>query len=330
MQTRGMTRRQILAGGAAMSVLSRMGAAKAGPKVRILSNWFAEAEHGGYYQAQATGIYEREGLDVDLVMGGPQVNGMQLLAAGRADFLMSHSILTLSAVQQGLPVITVAACYQTDLQCVVAHEGVKSLTELKGRKIFISTSSRGTFWPWLKAKYGLTDEQTGAYTGTLQPFLSDPNSVVGGIISSEPYAAQKAGAKITPFLLANDGYPPYGAPLVANLNFYKENPDVVRRVVKATMMGWRDYLKDPTEGNKLIKIANPHQPDEMNDYGLKVMKDLNIIGSGDAATMGIGIMTEARWKQIAEFMMEYGLLKRDMNWKAAFTTEFVDGLNVKL
>lgn len=327
-----LSRRQLVVGGAVLTALSLVQTswqAKAAQKVRVLSNWMAEAEQGGYYQALATGIYQREGLDVDLAMGGPQINGMQVVSAGRADLLMGHAFRTLNAVEQGLPVIAVATCFQSDLQCIVAYDDVKTLADLKGKKILISTSSRTTFWPWLKAKHGLTDDQLAPYS--LQSFLANKNSALVGLISGEPYEAEEAGAKnITAFQLANEGYPPYGAPLLARLDFYKDNRDVVRRFVKATMEGWRDYIKDPTEGNKAIKAANSAQTDGMIDYGLKTMRELNALGGGDAATQGIGIMTDARWKATADFMMEYGLLKKTTDWKAAYTTEFVEGLNIKV
>jgi NitT/TauT family transport system substrate-binding protein len=326
------SRRRLLVGGVstiALSLAPVARPAKAAQKVRVMSNWMAESVQGGYYQALAAGLYEREGLDVDITMGGPQVNGMQLLTAGRADLLMGHAFRTLNAVEQGLPVIAVATCFQSDLQCIVAYDDVKRLSDLKGKKVLISTSSRTTFWPWLKAKYGMTDDQLSPYS--LQSFLTNKDSAIAGLISDEPYEATTAGAKnLTSFLLAKEGYPPYGAPLLARLDFYKDNRDVVRRFVRATMEGWRDYIRDPAAANRAIRAANSEQSDGMLDYGLKTMREFNVLGGGDAATRGIGIMTDARWKETAEFMMEYGLLKKTMDWKAAYTTEFVEGLDIKI
>jgi NitT/TauT family transport system substrate-binding protein len=299
------------------------GLAAAEDKVTFLTSWFAQAEHGGYYQAVAKGIYKKYGLDVTIKMGGPQVNAVQLLAAGQTDFLMGKDFQVLSGLERGIPMVTVAALFQTELQGIVTRPEVKNIAELKGKNILIATSAHNTYWPWLKAKYGFTDAQSRPYTGSLQPFLADPNTAVQGLATSEPFTAEKAGMKTNFLMLSDEGYPPYGNTIVTTQKMVKEKPDVVARFVKATLEGWQSYLADPAAGNALIKQDNPKMEDDALAFAVKRMRELNIMNSGDAAKMGAGVMTEARWKKTYEFMVTSGVLKPEVDWKLAYNTSFI-------
>ena len=185
------------------------GLAQAQDKLVVLTTWFAQAEHGGVYQAAVTGIYKKYGLDVTVKSGGPQVNGIQLLLAGQADFIMNYDFAVLQGVERGLPLVTVAAPFQFDLQGVLAHEDVKSLGGLKDKTILVAGTGTTYWWPWLKAKYGYTDAQMRPYTFNMQPFFADNNIAQQAFASSEPYQAQQKGVKANFLLLADDGYPPY-------------------------------------------------------------------------------------------------------------------------
>ena len=211
----------------------------AADKVTFLTSWFAQAEHGGFYQAKATGLYEKAGLDVTIKMGGPQVNGSQLLLAGETDFLMGYDIQVLKGRESGLPLVTVASSFQFDLQGIMAHDDVADLAALKGKPILISGSSRTTYWPWLRAKYGYTDDQIRAYTFNLQPFFADPTVVAAGLslVRTVPGAAARRQGKILPVrrrwlsaLRLDDR---------DHREDLAENPDVVARFVKASLEGWR-------------------------------------------------------------------------------------------
>lgn len=297
-------------------------------KVSFLTSWYAQAEHGGFYQAVAEGIYKKHGLDVTIKMGGPQVNGMQLLSAGQADFIMGYDLQVMKSIEQGLPVTTVATSFQKDLQGMMTHEDVSGLGALKGKTILVSTSGRPTWWPWLKAKYGYTEEQARAYTFNLQPFFADTNTVQQAYPSSEPYQATKAGVKTKFFLFADDGYPPYGTSIVSTNKLVADKPELVQRFVRASIEGWKSYLANPAAGNVLIKRENPKMDDEQLAFAVKRMKELKVFDGGDAATLGAGVMTDARWKQTYDFMVAAGLLKADVDWKKAYTTQFVKDLKV--
>jgi len=303
-------------------------AAAAQDKITFLTSWYAQAEHGGFYQAIASGIYKKHGLEVAIRMGGPQVNGMQLMMAGQADMHMGYDFQVLKSLEQGLTPVTVATSFQHDLQGVMTHEDVKSLADLKGKTILVATAGRSSWWPWMKQKYGYTEEQVRPYTFNLQPFFADRNIAQQAYLSSEPLQAQKAGVKANFFLFARDGFPPYGTTIVATQRMAKEKPAVVQRFVRASMEGWKSYMADPAPANALIKKDNPNMTDEQLAYGLARLKENKLIDGGDAAKMGIGIMTDERWKKTYDYMTSAGLLKPEVDYKQAFTTQFVKDLRV--
>ena len=302
----------------------------AADKVTFLTSWFAQAEHGGFYQAKATGLYEKAGLDVTLKMGGPQVNGMQLLLAGETDVMMGYDFQVLKAIEQGLPVTTIATSFQYDLQGMMTHDNVAGLADLKDKTILVATPGRTTWWPWLKGKYKYTDEQTKPYTFNLQPFFADKNVVQQSYPSSEPFQAKQQGVPAKFFLFANDGYPPYGTTMVAKREFAEKSADVAARFVRASLEGWKSYINDPGPGNALIKVDNPKMSDEQIAFGIEQLKLLKVLEGGDAQTMGIGIITEARWKATYDYMVSSGLLKPEVDWKAGFTDRFVKTLKIMM
>ena len=241
---------------------------------------------------------------------------------------MGYDLQVLKSVEQGVPVTTVGASMQTDPQGMMTHEDVKSLADLKTRTILVSTSGRTTWWPWLRGKYKLDESQSRVYTFNLQPFFADPNAAQQAYASSELFSADKAGVKARFFLFADDGYPPYGTTIVTMEKTVREKPDLIARFVRASMEGWKSYLADPAPANALIKRDNPNMKDDQLAYGLDKLKQFRMITGGDAATRGIGVMTDARWRKTRDFMVEVGLLKADLDWKRAYTTQFVKDLKV--
>jgi NitT/TauT family transport system substrate-binding protein len=314
---------------AATIALLVSGPAKAADKVTFLTSWFAQAEHGGFYQAKATGLYDKANLDVAIKMGGPQVNGMQLLLGGEADVIMGYDFQVLSGISKGLPVTTIAASFQKDLQGMMTHADVKDLGDLKGKTILVATSGRTSWWPWLKHKFGYTEEQTQPYTFNLQPFFADDKVAQQSYPSSEPFQAIEKNVPVNFYLFADYGYPPYGTTFVTTTKWVSEHPDVARRFVKASMEGWKSYLKgDPAAANALIKADNPNMSDAQIAFGIKRMNELHIVDGGDATTMGIGIMTEQRWKASYDLMVASELLPKDTDWKKGFTTDYVKDLKI--
>jgi NitT/TauT family transport system substrate-binding protein len=298
------------------------------PKVVFLTNWYAQAEHGGFYQAVAEGTYRKHGLDVEVKMGGPQVNVVQLLLAGQADLVMGYDLQTIKLIEQGLPVVTVGATFQKDPAVLIAHPDVKAMPDLATRTLLIGQASETTFWPWLKTKYGFSEAQKRPYAFSVQQFLVDKNVAQQGYATSEPYSIEKGGVKPVVFLLADQGYPPYAQTIVTTRKTVQEKRDLVRKFLQATAEGWNSYLTNPAPGNALIKNANPQMEDELMAFGLRKMREFGLVTGGDARTQGILTMTDARWKQTFDFMAGAGLTKPDLDYRQAYTLEFVKAVKV--
>lgn len=297
-------------------------------KVSFGTNWYAQAEHGGFYQAIATGIYEKYGLDVTIQMGGPQVNGTQLLMGNSVDFFMGYGADALQAVQEGIPKVTVASIFQKDPQILIAHpgQGIESLEDLQGKPIYISSAANVTYWPLLAAKYGFTEDMKRPYNFNPGPFLADKNSAQQGYLSSEPLAIQKEGGfEPVVLLLADYGYDPYSTTIETRQEIVDRDPDLVQRFADASIKGWYSYLNgDPAPGNELIKQDNPEMTDEQITYGIEKMKEYGIVVSGDAVDQGIGAMTAERWKSFYDTLVEAKVLDADIDYTQAFTLDFVN------
>jgi NitT/TauT family transport system substrate-binding protein len=311
---------------AAAAMLSRSAVAE--DKISFGTDWKAEAEHGGYYQAIATGIYRQHGLDVTLRQGGPQVNHAQLLAAGRLDFnLAPNSFVPLNFARENIPMAAVAAIFQKDPSVLIAHpgQGNDSLAALKGKPIMIGSDTRIGSWIFLKQKFGYSDDQIRPYTFSVAPFLADPKAIQQGYLSSEPFTIEAQGVKPVVLLLADAGYSSYGSLIQTSDKLVQERPDLVQRFVDASIEGWYSYLYgDPAPANALIKRDNPEMTDALLAYGIAKIKEYGIVDSGDAKKVGIGAMTEARWQNFLDTMSEAGVYPRDLDYHRAFTPRFVD------
>ena len=301
-------------------------------KFTFTTNWYAQAEHGGFYQALASGAYKKAGLDVTLKMGGPQVNIMQLLAASQTDCVMGYDMQTFAGWQQGIHSMTVAAAFQKDPQVLIGHPGkFEKLEDLKGKTILVSAAANTTYWPWLKAKYKLEDSQRRPYTFNIQPFVADTNVVQQGYLSSEPYAIEKeARFKPRVFLMSDHGWPPYSTTIVCMEKTIKEKPKAVAAFVKASMEGWKAYLVgDAAAANVLIKRDNPAMTDDRIAVGIRLMKESGMVLGGDAATLGVGTITDARMKRTFDMMVSLKLLDpAKVDIKRTYTTEFIKDLKI--
>ena len=301
---------------------------RAEDNVSFGTDWKAEAEHGGYYQAIATGIYRQHGLEVSLRQGGPQVNHAQLLAAGRLDFnLAPNSFIPLNFVRENIPMVAVAAIFQKDPSVLIAHpgEGNDNLAALKGKPIMIGSDTRITSWMFLKGKYGYTDDQIRPYAFSVAPFLADPKAIQQGYLSSEPFTIEAQVIRPVVLLLADAGYSSYGSLIQTSDKLVQEKPDLVQRFVDASIEGWYSYLYgDPAPGNALIKRDNPEMTDALLAYGIAKIKEYGIVDSGDAKTAGIGAMTEARWRNFFDTMANAGVYPKNLEFQKAFTLQFVN------
>jgi NitT/TauT family transport system substrate-binding protein len=299
-------------------------------KVKFVTDWKAQAEHGGFYQAVAQGFYAARGLEVEIIQGGPAINIPQLLAAGAADFGMgSNSFIPLNLVATDAKVRAVAAIFQKDPQVLITHprDDVSSIADMKDKPIMVSDATIGAFWVWLRAKYGFNDGQIRKYTFNLAPFLTDQTAIQQGYLSSEPYLIEKEGG-FTPevYLLADHGYPGYANFILVPQAVIDSKRDIVAAFVSASIEGWASYLTgDPAAANDLIKRDNPEMTDDVLAQAIEKMKSYGIVQSGDAETAGIGVMTDARWKEFFDVMSAQGIYPADLPYRDAYTLEFVSG-----
>jgi NitT/TauT family transport system substrate-binding protein len=291
--------------------------------IRFATDWRAEAEQGGFYEALANGEYAKRGLKVTVVPGGPGVNVPQLVASGAVDMgIGSNSFIVMNLAAEHVPVKAVAAFMQKDPQVLMAHPdvGIKSLADMKGHPILLSDASVTAFWVWLKSKYGFTDDQVRKYTFNNAPFLADKRIVQQGYVTSEPYTIEKEGGlKPAVFLLADEGFPGYAGMVLAPDKLIAANPAAVKAFVEASAAGWQAYLHgNPAPGDALILKSNPETTEDVLAQARDKMRHYGIIDSGDAKTGGLGAMTDARWGDFFKMASDRGVYPKDTDYKAAY------------
>lgn len=299
-------------------------------RLRFATDWRAQAEHGGFYQALASGAYEKRGLNVQIIQGGPGVNVPQLLATGAVELGMgSNSFIPLNLVAEGAPVKAVAAFFQKDPQVLIAHPdpALESIADLTGRPFLLADASISAFWVWLKEKYGFTDAQVRKYTFNPAPFIADRRAVQQGYLTSEPYTIQKeAGFEPRVFLLADEGYPSYATMVLAPTAFARDNASALRNFIAASAEGWRDYIQgDGKAADELIRRDNPEMTQDILDQARAKLRSNGIVDSGDAALYGLGTMTEERWQAFFDATSQAGVYPPNLDWRQAFTTQYLPG-----
>jgi NitT/TauT family transport system substrate-binding protein len=306
-------------------------------KISFGTNWVAEAEQGGFFQAVADGTYKSYGLDVTIVPGGPNVNNRILLTAGKIDFFLSANTLqSFDAVANKVPVVTVAAMFQKDPQVLLAHPASKvaRLEDLKPLTLFVSKEGLASYFQWLKSEYRFSEGKVKPYTFNPQPFLVDKKSAMQGYVTSEPFVIEKqAGIKPIVLLLADYGFNAYSTLIETRRDMTDKKPDLVQRFVDASIIGWYTYLYgDNKPGNDMIRKINPEMTDDQLAYSVAKMKEYGIVDSGDAVRDGIGAMTDARVASFFDKMSRAGVVKRDLDFRKAYTLQFVNkgvGLNLR-
>jgi NitT/TauT family transport system substrate-binding protein len=304
-------------------------------KVRFGTNWVAEPEHGGFYQAVADGTYAKYGLEVTIVPGGPNANNRILLPVGKLDFYMSANTLqSFDAVANNIPTVTVAASFQKDPQVLIAHPATaKKLDDLRKLTLFISKEGMASYFQWLKADYSFDETLVRPYTFNPQPFLANEKSAMQGYVTSEPFAIEEL-AKFNPkvFLLADHGFNAYSTLIETRRDLVEKRPELVQRFVDASAIGWYHYIYgDSAPGNALIKKQNPEMTDALLAYSIAKMKEYGIVDSGDSIKLGIGAMTDARMKSFFDKMVRAGVVKSGLDYKRGYTLQFVNrGVGVDL
>jgi NitT/TauT family transport system substrate-binding protein len=298
-------------------------------KVSFGTNWVAEAEHGGFFQAVADGTYQAYGLDVTIVPGGPNNNNRMLLISGKLDFFMAaNTLMSFDAVANNVPVISVAAIFQKDPQVLLTHPESKitRLEELKPLTLLVSKEGVSSYFQWLKSEYGFSEEKVRPYTFNSQPFIADKQSAMQGYVTSEPFAIEQS-AKFKPgiILLADYGFNTYSTLIETRGDLIDKKPDLVQRFVDASIVGWYHYLYgDNAAANAMIKKLNPEMTDELLAYSVARMKEYGIVDSGDSLRDGIGAMTDERMASFFDKMVRAHVVRSDIDYRKAYTLRFIN------
>ncbi|TPL95443.1 ABC transporter substrate-binding protein [Mesorhizobium sp. B2-3-12] len=321
----------------ALLAASTLGAA-ANEKVTFGTNWLAEPEHGGYYQAVADGTYAACGLDVTIMPGGPQVSGRPMLLAGKIDFYMGGNLLSaFDAVQQGIPMRVVAADFQKDPQVIMSHpgEGLDKWEDLKNAEQYIlGDEGAQTFFQWMVIELGFDASKRVPYTYNTAPFLANKKSIQQGYVTSEPFAVKKEGGFVpNQFLLADYGWDTYSTTIEVMQDTIDKKPEIVQCFVDGSAKGWYKYLYgDNKAANDMIKKDNPDMSDEQIAFSIEQMKKFGLADSGDTEKLGIGAMTDARIKSFYDKMVKAKVTPAGIDITKAYTLAFINkgvGLDLK-
>ena len=311
---------------AAVALALSAPAASAAEKVTFGTNWLAQAEHGGFYQSVADGTYAACGLEVSIVPGGPQVNNRALMLAGKIDFHMGGDMLqAFNAVKEGIPIVSVAAIFQKHPQVILAHPGeAENWEDLKNLTLLIGDNGFQSFYQWMIAAYGFTADQRRPYTFNAAPFLADKTMGMQGYLSSEPFLVQKEGGFAPDvFLIADAGYSTYATTIETMADTIDSKPEAVTCFVEGSIKGWYNYLYgDNAAANALIKADNPEMSDDKIAFAIQKMLENGIVDSGDAETLGIGVISEAKVEDFYNKMVDAGVIEAGIDWKAALDTSF--------
>lgn len=305
-------------------------------RVRFGTNWLAQPEHGGFYQALADGTYARYGLDVTITQGGPQVNNRLLMINGQLDFYMGGNLIQpFAAAERNQPIVVVAAIFQKDPQILMAHPDspYKTFPDLKKAVLFLSQQTVTSSFQWMKSEWGFTDSQVKPYAFSPAPFLADKNSAQQGYLTSEPFTIKKAGGfEPRIFLLADYGFDSYSTTIETRRDMVAKQSDLVSRFVNASIEGWITYLHgDNSAGNALIRKLNPDITPELIDFSVRAMRNYGLIENDDTRQKGIGAMDPDKIEPFFRAMVKAGLIKPETDWRKVFSFAYVNrGVGLKV
>ncbi|UOQ49909.1 ABC transporter substrate-binding protein [Gracilibacillus caseinilyticus] len=287
----------------------------------LVTNWFAQPEHGGNYAALEEGFYAEEGIEMSIEPGGPQISATQLVASGKMDFGYTSGEDILNARDKGIPLVAIGAIFQVSPYVLISHAdaGVEDFEDLEGMTTI--TAPGVGYWEYIKKSYELDEVKELSYTGQLSTFIEDPDAVTQGYITSEPYVLDQQGVENNYLRIHDSGFQPYSNVIFTTEDVMEEKPELVKAFMAATVKGWEAYRDDPVKYKEILKEYNPDLTDGLMDFGAKEQEEL--IFGGDAEEHGFGYMTEERWASLQEQMLDLGIVTNDEDPTNFFTTEFL-------
>lgn len=285
-------------------------AASGAPAVRTLRlalNWKPEPEFGGLYEAQRAGLFAKRNLAVEIT-GGPGAPVVQMVQAGKVEFGIAAADEVVIARDRGSDVVAVFATYQTSPQGIMAHasRGAASLGALLESGGTLAVEPGLPYVKWFQSRFDLAKTKIVPYGYSVAPFLNDPMLSTQVFVTSEPIAARRQGADPKVFLIAESGFDPYAAVVIARGAWVRENPAIVADFVGALQDGWRAYLDDPAAANALMGGLNKEMDAETFELGAKAQAPL--IENEFTRQHGLGAMSLERWTTLAQQLSELKLL----------------------
>ena len=312
----------VLAGCGQKTASSSSGADKGLVKIKFQTDWFPQPEHGGYYQALAKGFYAEEGLDVEILPGGPNAQVMATVATGRADIGMTNGDDVIVAVARGVPIKMVGAEMQREPQGILFHAEypLRSLKDLEGKTLMAGAGE--TWVQVLQKKFGIKFTLI-PLVGDLARFMNNPEFVQQCFVTNEPFFVRQRGAEAGAILISGNGYEPYRV-MFTGADFIAQHPDVVQKFVRASVRGWVDYLAgDPTPANRLLVAKRSDLSPEFMAYSIKAMNEFHLV-SGDAQKGEYaGQITSERLESQIKLLQEIGVLDRPVAVADVVAFEFV-------
>jgi len=274
----------------------------------LQTDWFPQAEHGGFYQAQVHGFYADEGLAVEILPGGPGAMIKHKVVQGLAQFGMNRSDDIAVAVERGLPLVMAFAVMQQDPQALIMHpeQAASNFPDLDGRTV---VASPGLNWiAYLERRYSIR-LNIQPHTYGLTHFLKDPTLVQQGFVTNEPFYVRQHGVEPAILMLSDSGYEPYHV-VFTNRRYAAEHPEVVEAFTRASIRGWIDFLSgDPTEAFRVIAESNPQMTPEFLNYSRDTLIDRELVTGEGGGLRRVGRLDGVRIQLEIEQLRELGILK---------------------
>jgi NitT/TauT family transport system substrate-binding protein len=292
-------------------------------KIILQADWYPQPEHGGFYTALVKGYYRQEGLDVTILSGGPYLSPYQQVSAGGAQLGMGSSDRILESIADGQPLMAVAATMQHDPQGIMVRKEspVHTFSDLNGRTVAVQAGS--TWFRYLVKRYQLKDVREIPATMSVANFIANPNYIQQAFATSEPFFARQAGVESRVLLISEAGYVPYRV-MFTTQDFLRQHPETVARFVRASLRGWRDYLKDPSAAHAAVAKLNPALSAEWMRFTWQELRDGRFVAGEDASGTQIGQMDAARWTTLYRQLRELGVIERDFDPATGYTLEFLE------
>lgn len=290
-------------------------------EAKLVTNWFAQPEHGGNYAALVEGMYEEEGLEMEIEPGGPEISATQIVASGDADFGYTSGEDLVIARDEGIPLVAIGAIFQESPYVLISHEGqVDSFEDLQDKTVFTATAVG--YWEYIKEEYELDGVEERAYTGSLAEFVDDENAVTQGYMTSEPYSLDEQDVDIDYLKVSDSGFESYGNVIFTTEDMIENEPEKVQAFMNATVAGWEHYRDTPDETNTYLQEQNPDLTEEKMEYSKEAMDE--IVYGGDAEENGFGYMEADNWQSLQDNMNHLELTDSDEDIEEAFNMEFLE------